>query len=71
MVQPGGQFTKELRLLMTYLARRTASPVADQPYREFVEKASGQGFLDEFCFLLPGTIDGDGQRKTGNRSNGP
>jgi len=56
---------------MTYLARRTASPVADQPYREFVEKACGQGFLDEFCILLPGTIDGDSQRKTGNSSNGP
>jgi len=45
-------------------------PVADQSCREFVEKASGQGFLDEFCFVRRGTIDGDGKRKTGNSGDG-
>jgi hypothetical protein len=32
----------------------------------FVEKASGQDFLDELCFVRRGAIDGDSQRKTGN-----
>jgi hypothetical protein len=45
---------------------RVIGPVADQPRREFVEKASGQGFLDEFCCVRRGAIDDDGQRKTGN-----
>jgi hypothetical protein len=30
---------------------RVIGPVADQPCREFIEKASGQGLLDEFCFM--------------------
>jgi len=40
---------------------RVVGPVADQSCREFVEKASGQGFLDEFCFVRRGTIGGDGR----------
>jgi hypothetical protein len=45
---------------------RVIGPVADQSRREFIEKASGQDLLDEFCFVRRGAIDGDGQRKTGN-----
>jgi hypothetical protein len=43
---------------------RVIGPVADQACWEFIEKASGQGFLDEFCFVRRSAIDGDGQRKS-------
>jgi len=38
--------------------------VADQSFREFVEKALCEGFFDELAFMRRSTLDTNGERKT-------